>query len=169
MSFRISTRSPEIITNFYTTNGSTAYGSFSSDISQTLINDASYAIVHQVQDISAVGVNIDVTGTKIYVSTSGVYKVLSSLQCDSTLGPSKFFMWISINDIAVSNSNTSLLLNTSTESVLTVEWFLELNANDYITIYGTANTGNAIIKVIPAPIPGSPNVPGIITTIMKIS
>lgn len=167
MSFRISTLSPQLITNFY--NQPSVYGSFSSDVSQSLSLGISSELVHQVTDISSSGLFIDATRKRIYVQSSGVYKVLSSIQCDSTGGVVGIYMWPAVNGIAVPNSNTLVKVNATLETVLTVEWFLPLNVNDYVTIYATSDSNNGRIKVVSSPYSGVPSIPGIITTVLKIS
>jgi hypothetical protein len=169
MSFRISTlSSPQIITNYY--NEPSVYGSFSSDVSQSLSLGISSELIHQVTDISSSGVLIDATRKKIYVQSSGVYKVLSSIQCDSSGGTHGIYMWPAVNGIAVPNSNTLVKVTAAIETVLTVEWFLPLNVNDYITIYATSDSNNGRIKAVSSiPYAGVPSIPGIITTVLKIS
>jgi hypothetical protein len=76
-------------------------------------------------------------------------------------------MWISVNTVAVPNSATRVILNAVIESLMTVEWFLPLNAGQFISIdVLSTQTGPRALAV-----PSSgfvPAIPSIITTITKI-
>jgi len=168
MSFSVRNKKQPFVTGIYNPP-SAVYGSFSSTISYDLSDSEVLQIPYNTEDISASGVFSPLPSEKIYVQSSGVYKVLSSLQCDRTTGGnSTINMWISVNNNAVPNSATRVVINQSMESIMTVEWFLNLNNGDFITIDLYSPTIGARALSISA-IGPVPLIPSIITTIMKIS
>ena len=75
-------------------------------------------------------------------------------------------MFIVVSGTPVPNSTTRIQINQNQEVVMTVEWFLELEADDYIRIVlFSATTGLQALAISGAPIP---DIPSIITTIMRI-
>lgn len=75
-------------------------------------------------------------------------------------------MFIAINGSPVPNSTTRIQINQNQEVVMTVEWFLELNEKDYITI--VMFSASAGLQALAIPSAGIPAIPSIITTIMRI-
>ena len=75
-------------------------------------------------------------------------------------------MFIAVNNTPVPNSATRIQINQNQEVVMSVEWVLELNAKDYITIVMfSATTG---LQALAIPASAVPAIPSIITTIMRI-
>jgi len=77
-------------------------------------------------------------------------------------------MYPSINGVAVPNSATRVVINQNIESLMTVEWYLNISQGQYISInlYSTFTGARALAVSASNPVP---LVPSIITTIMKIS
>jgi len=168
MSFSIKNNRQPFVTSVYNPP-SPVYGSFSSDVSQNLTQNVVLELQYNTEDISSSGVSCTFPSSRIYVQSSGVYKVLSSLQCDKTTGGTGIInMYPSIDGIPVVNSATRVVINQTLESLMTVEWFLTLNAGQYITIDTFSPNTGARALAIPASTP-VPLVPSIITTILKIS
>lgn len=167
MSFSIRNKRQPFVTGTYNPSAS-VYGSFSSSVSQDLSSGQILKILYNTIDISASGVYCILPSPQIYVQSTGTYKVLSSLQCDrTTSGNSTINMWISINNNAVPNSATRVVINQASESLMTVEWFINLNVGDFITIDLYSSTSGARALAIPSSGP-VPLIPSIITTILKI-
>jgi len=168
MSFSIKNNKPVFIQSLYSPSPS-VYGSFSSDVSQNLTQNVVLELQYNTEDVSSSGVSCTFPSARIYVQSSGVYKVLSSLQCDKTNGGTGVInMYPSIDGIPVPNSATRVVINQALESLMTVEWFLTLNAGQYITIDAFSTTTGGRALAIPAS-PPVPLIPSIITTILKIS
>jgi hypothetical protein len=145
-----------------------AYGSFSSTQTQNVTQNTPLPVSHDTQDITPKNIYASLPSTDIYVRNKGVYKVLSSLQCNKTSGggAGDLEMFITINGTPVPNSTTRIQINQNQEVVMTVEWFLELEANDYVRIVlFSATTG---LQALAIPSAGIPAIPSIITTIMRI-
>jgi hypothetical protein len=144
-----------------------AYGSFSSTQTQNLTQNTPLPFTYDTQDITPVGVSQ--SGASIVVQRAGVYKVLSSLQCNKTSGGAgDMEFWIGKNGTAVPNSATRIQINANQEVVMAVEWFLDLAASDTLAVIGfSSTTGLQALAVASAgPVPA---IPAIITTILRIA
>jgi hypothetical protein len=148
-------------------NTSKAYGSFSSTQTQNVTQNTPLPVSHDTQDITPKNIYASLPTTDIYVRNKGVYKVLTSLQCNKTSGGAgDLEMFIVVSGTPVPNSTTRIQINQNQEVVMTVEWFLELEANDYVRIVlFSATTGLQALAISGAPIP---DIPSIITTIMRM-
>lgn len=150
------------------------FGSFSSTQTQR-VNPlyptvAELPLVYDTKDIaSTTGVNVLFPDSKITVTDAGVYKVLASLQANKTTGGvGELDMYPVVNGTPVPNSATKLEVNQNTELVMTVEWFLDLQANDdvEIVLYSPNDGMEALAVPASAPVPA---IPSIITTILRIA
>lgn len=155
--------------------GSVAYffppasGSFSSTQSQPLTASVALPVVYDTVDVPSVGMTCVTPSANILIANTGRYKVTSSIQCDKTTGGTgDLYMWVAINGTAVPNSATILQFNQSSESVMTVEWFLDITAGQSVSVvlYSTS-TGMRALAV--AANPAHPAVPSIITTVLRIA
>ena len=148
----------------------TIYGSFSSTLTQDVIAGVELPLVYNTKDIaSSKELNVLFPSSRIIVSKKGVYKVLASVQIDKTTGGNDDVeMYVSVNTIPVPNSATRLNMNQSEESVMTVEWFLELNPQDFVEVvlFSGVNGFRALALGSFAPVPA---IPSVITTILKIN
>lgn len=167
MSFSIKSNKRVFTTSTYSPPPS-VYGSFSSTQTQDLSANQVLRLTYNTEDISASGVFCTLPSPNIYVRSTGVYKVLASLQCDNQSGGNRTInMWISIDGVGVPNSATRVVINNAIESLMTVEWFINLNAGQYISIDLLSTGSNTRALAINAT--GSvPAIPSIITTIVKI-
>lgn len=150
-----------------------AYGSFSSTQTQT-INPlfptiAPLPLIYDTKDCTSIGLNALIPTAFIQVDYKGVYKILSSVQCNRTIGGnSEMDMYLVVNGNAVPNTASKLLINANEESVMTIEWFVDLNANDTLNIeLYSNNAGNEALAVLPNP--PVPAIPSVITTILRIA
>jgi len=145
------------------------YASFSSTQTQNITQNQVLSLVYNTEDISASGITCTLPSANIYILETGVYKVLASLQCDRTVtGNASINMYPSINGVPVPNSATRVVINQNIESLMTVEWYLNISQGQYITIdlYSTFTGARALAVAASNPVP---LIPSIITTIMKIS
>ena len=145
------------------------YASFSSTQTQNITQNQVLPLVYNTEDISASGISCTLPSANIYILETGVYKVLASLQCDRTVtGNASINMYPSINGVPVPNSATRVVINQNIESLMTVEWYLNILKGQYITIdlYSTSTGARALAVAASTPVP---LIPSIITTIMKIS
>lgn len=130
------------------------------------------AIIYNSADITN-GIDL-VPGSpsQIKVSKTGLYEVIFSIQFDKTGGgTSQVEAWLrkNGNDIPASASQV-VVAGTNGETVLTVPYMLNLNANDYIEVVFASTDATMAVTSFPAwTTPGNPytrpEIPSIITNI----
>jgi hypothetical protein len=126
-------------------------------------------LVYNTTDITPFGVSCATPSASIVVATTGVYKVLASVQCDkTTINVGDLEMWIAVGGVAVPNSATRLAINQNIETLMAVEWFLELTAGDGVSINLASTAGGLQALAVPAA-PPVPAIPSVITTITRIA
>jgi hypothetical protein len=153
------TSTPSIFTS--TINGQRLpypYGSFTANTSQTLgvANTALSTIMDTTE--RAVGISIvGGTGTRVAVSTSGVYRWLASPQFDTTSGgQNDVSFWFQQNGTAIPRSASRQTIQNNGEIFTSVEVITYMDAFDYIeTCFTSADTNMnlayyAATGVIPA-------------------
>jgi len=146
-----------------------AYGSFSSTQTQPLVALTPLPVVYDTADILPFGVSCALPSATITIGVAGLYKVLASAQCNRTgllLGDTE--MYVSVNGTAVPNSATRLNINQNIETLMTVEWFLELAVGDdvEVVVYSPVADQELLAVAAAAPVPA---IPSIITTILRIA
>ena len=142
------------------------YGSFLDTTTQTAttINTAK-AITFNTTDISR-GVYIGSPTSRVYVDTEGVYDFQISIQLDSTVSTDEhFYLWLAKNGTDVANSaSTVRLKGNNSESILSLNFFLDLKAGDYVELtYSVTNLGVQILYA--AASPPVPAIPSVILTV----
>jgi len=148
------------------------YGSFLSDTNQNATTVNPVAITYSERTIGSINTSGGTyPNSVILIPTTGVYKVLFSAQCDTTGGTHYLEIFPVVNGTSVPDSNTRIRLPASTESCLTVEYFLSFNANDTLQFYMVSDSTNAKIVAITrgTGTPTIPDIPSIIITIMQIA
>jgi hypothetical protein len=169
----VSTIAPDKVDLIVAGTFAPAFGSFSSTQTQDLNPAfpvlAELPLIYDTKDCTSVGLTLALPTADIQMDYKGTYKILASLQVDKTTGGNgEIDMYVVVNGTAVPNTATKLNLNQNEESVMTVEWFLDLNAGDKLRIncYSTAD-GVRVLAV--APNPPVPAIPSVITTILRIA
>jgi hypothetical protein len=104
------------------------------------------------------------------IPVSSVYKILFSAQCDNTNNQSHYLeIWPVVNGFSIPDSNTRIAIPGTTETCLTVEYILQMNAGDIIQLYMVGNDTSARLLAVPAVLTTSPVTPAIPSIIMNIS
>lgn len=119
------------------------YGQFYDTTTQVAaaINTA-YGITFNTTDVSY-GVTIGSPTSRVYVDETAVYNFLFSIQLDKTSGgTANFWVWPRINGVDVPDSNSQVRIQgNDAEQLVTVGYFFELNAGDYVEImYAVSDT-----------------------------
>lgn len=128
-------------------------------------------VPHDTDDVTPIGLTHDEPPfTDIRVTEGGRYKVLSSVQCDKTLpGTGKVDIWVRVKGFDVPNSATRVVVNQNLESLLTVEWFLDLVSGDTVSVACLSDdVEDAQLLAVPEVPDVAPAIPSIITTILRI-
>jgi len=142
------------------------YGSFLDTTTQpaTTINTAT-PITFNTTDLGR-GVYLGTPTSRVYVDTEGVYDFQTSLQLDSTVATDEhFYLWIAVNGTDVPNSaSTVRLKGNNSESILALNFFLSLKADDYVEFYFSVTNLGVRVQYVAAT-PPVPAIPSIILTV----
>jgi hypothetical protein len=146
------------------------YGTFISNTTQNVSTPSPAS--DNIEYDAIVNGNMTVVGSfptpQIRIPKTAVYKVLASIQCNTTSGNHYIDVWPMISGISVPNSATRIRIGGAVEDLMTVEWFLEMNEGQNLIINFTSDSTNAQILALPA-LPSRPAIPSIITTILEIA
>lgn len=123
------------------------------------------AITFNTTDVTR-GVFIGTPSSRVYVDTEGVYNFLYSIQLDKTSGGTGiFWVWPRINGIDVPDSNSQVQIQgNNAEQLVTIGYFFELKAGDYVEIMFAVNDVSVQVEYFPASA-FYPAVPSIILTV----
>ena len=147
------------------------YGSFSSTQAQTVTGaNVTTIMTYNNTDVAS---QIYFSGSKIYVQATGVYRVLSSVQFDtSSGGAQRVTYWYRKNGTNIDNTASTFTIANNGENVGTVEIMVSLLAGDYVELVMISPDSN-MTAAYTAPTGVAPNnvpaVPSIITVIQKIA
>lgn len=124
-----------------------------------------YAITFNNTDVSK-GVFLGTPSSRVTVDTEGVYNFLFSIQLDKTAGGTGiFWTWPRINGVDVPNSNSQVQIQgNNAEQLVTVGYFFELNAGDYVEVMFAVNDTTVQVDTFPATA-FYPAIPSIILTV----
>jgi hypothetical protein len=143
------------------------FASFSSTETQRLISNEALPFTYTTDDIQPVGVKR--SGASLIPSQDGIYKCLTSLQCDKNTGggTGDLNMYLTLNGTAIPNTATKTAINQNQEVVMAVEWFVALKKDDELQVVGfSPDEGLEALAVAEAsPVPA---IPSIITTLLRI-
>lgn len=138
------------------------YGSFYDTTTQTagVVNTAT-AITYNTTDLSN-GVRIGTTTSHVIVDTEGIYNFQLSIQLDSTVATDEeFYLWFRKNGVDVNDSASQVRVKgNNAEVFLALNYFFNLNANDYVEImYSVTDLGVRLLASgAVAPHPGIPSI-----------
>jgi hypothetical protein len=123
------------------------------------------AITFNTTDVTR-GVFLGTPSSRVTVDTEGVYNFLFSIQLDKTSGGTGiFWVWPRINGVDVPNSNSQVQIQgNNAEQLVTVGYFFELKANDYVEIMYAVNDVSVQVQYFPAS-GFYPAIPSIILTV----
>lgn len=138
------------------------YGMFYDTTTQTAtaINTATL-ITFNTTSLSR-GVYLGSPTSRIYIDTPGIYDFQTSMQLDSTVATDEhFYMWLRKNGTDVADSASTIRLKgNNSELILSLNFFLDLKADDYVEfVYSTTNTGVQLLyAAAAAPVPAIPSI-----------
>lgn len=145
-----------------------AYASFSSTQTQTVPAGIASPATFDTADITPVGI-AQTAPSALTCGIAGVYKILASAQCDkTTINPGDLEMFLQVNLTPVPNSTTRIQINQNQETVMTVEWLVNLDEGDDVFVqFFSSVVGLQLVAV--AATPSVPAIPSIIVTFVKIA
>lgn len=147
------------------------YGSFSSTQDQKVSGaNTTTVMTYNTADYAS---QITFSGSRITPQSSGVYRVLSSVQFDtSSGGTNKVTYWYRKNGVNIANTASTFTIANNGENVGTVEILVSLLAGDYVELVMQSSDANMTAAYF-APSGSAPNaipaIPSIITVIQKLA
>ena len=92
--------------------------------------------------LTASGTSISNT-SRVNINVSGYYKIIMSLQCAmETNSVGQFDFWLRKNNVDVANSATQVDLLKDQKAVISMDWLVESDGNDYWEIMYASNSAN---------------------------
>jgi hypothetical protein len=108
---------------------------------------------------------------KIKFTNAGIYDIQFSAQLDKTSAGSDFiiYIWIKQNnsDVPISNTAVTVLGGSNAKTVAAWNWFVNVNANDFIQLMWASAASDARIQYNASPTYG-PAVPSLIVTANRV-
>lgn len=112
-----------------------------------------------------------VSNSQIKAANSGVYNFAFSFQLHNTGGGgpgTNVEIWLTKNGSPVADTNTRVNVNTNSPYIVAAwNFFIALNANDYIELYWATNNDHIILEATTS-IMGGPNIPSTIVTVNQV-
>jgi hypothetical protein len=154
---------------------STPYGAFQDSTDQTAASTtAAYAVTLNTTDYSH-GISV-VSNSRITAKSYGIYNVQFSIQfANSDTQIHDIDLWFRKNGTDVANSNSQFSVpnshgGTDGHLIAALNFWIELNANDYVELMWRAANTNVKIEQIPAQTsPTRPATPSVIVTVNFVS
>jgi len=111
------------------------------------------------------------TPSVVKITIAGTYKILSTIQVDSTGGgtnPSN--IWLNVAGNPVPLSNSVITVSNNEENIIAVEWFYTFLTPSYFEVMFSSTTGQSYATFY-APVVGQPQpeTPSIITSVQRIA
>ena len=147
------------------------YGSFSSTQDQTVTGaNTTTVLTYNTTDYAS---QTYYSGGKIYVQATGTYRILFTIQCDTTSGGQQSVtIWFRHNGVNIANSASRFTIQNNGENIPVCEIFHQMLAGDYVEVVFQSADANmradytAAGGVAPNDYPATPS---IITVIQKIA
>lgn len=154
---------------------STPYGAFQDSTDQTAASTtAAYAVTYNTTDFTN-GISV-ASNSRLTVNSYGVYNIQFSLQFANTdTQIQDVDVWFSKNGTNIANSNSRFSIPNSHGGVdghliAALNFWVELNANDYVEImWRTTSTAVSIQQIPTASSPTRPATPSVILTMNFVS
>jgi hypothetical protein len=150
------------------------YGGWSSTQTQTASTTTGTAITYNVQDVTD-SVTL-VNNSRITVPVTGVYNLQFSAQLKNTDNVQHIAtIWIRINGTDVGATSTNVTVPSRKTSniygygVAAWNFFLDMNANDYVELFWLVESTLVTMEALPASVtPQYPSIPSVIVTIAQV-
>lgn len=151
-----------------------AYGGWHSDTTQTGSISAGTAVTFNVQDVTD-SVTL-VSGSRITVPVTGVYNLQFSFQFKNIENAQHdVTIWVRVNglDLGATSGQITVPARKSASiygyALPAWNYFLELNAGDYVQLYWLPTIASLTMEALPASVsPAYPSIPSAIVTITEV-
>lgn len=150
------------------------YGAFSDFTDQTATANTANLVVLSVTDFSN---QVTISSSKIIVQNAGIYDLQFSVQVESSdVAPQDIFFWLKQNgtDIVGSTGKVGIparkSAGVSSHDIKGWNYFLSMEANDYVEIYWSTTSANASIQTYAASAsPTKPSTASVVATMSFVS
>lgn len=150
------------------------YGAFSSNQSQTTTANTATLMTLNTTDFSN---EVSISSSKITVVNAGIYNLQFSAQVQSTdVAPQDIFIWLKQNGTDITGSTGKVGLPARKNpadpfhSIIGWNYFLSMNANDYVEIYWSTSSANVSIQYYAASgTPTKPSTQSVVATLSFVS
>ena len=149
------------------------YGAFSSDQDQTATANTATLMTLNTTDFSN---GVSIRSSKITVANAGVYNLQFSAQFQNTdTAFQDVYIWLKQNDVDITGSTGFISVpnrHASTDGHTIVGWnyFISMNANDYVEIYWSVpNTAVSIQHLAASGTPTKPSTQSVVATMTFVS
>jgi hypothetical protein len=151
------------------------YGAFHDESVQLVaIANTNYEITFTNTDLSN-GISLGSPSSRIVIANSGIYNITFSVQLvnqSAQIQDANIFLRKNGSNLANSNSHTSMLEKHGSKHgglIITVNFLLSINANDYIELVWNTTSTDVSIETIPLiASPSTPATPSVIITLQQI-
>lgn len=151
-----------------------AYGAWHSDQTQTASTTVGTAITYDVQDVTD-SVTL-VSGSRITVPVTGIYNLQFSAQLKNEDNAQHIAtIWVKVNGTDLGSSASQVTVPSRKTSNIygyalpAWNFFLDLNANDYVELYWLVENTQVTMPALPASVtPAYPSIPSVIVTIAQV-
>jgi hypothetical protein len=147
------------------------YGSFYSNVDQTITANTPAAMSASTQDLSN-GITV-VNGSKFTVASGGTFNIQFSAQIKQGANSALMSIWFKKNGNDIPDSATQLDLQNNNSYVFALNFILQLAANEYVEIWWASNSSNTSIEHFPAGpnvnvLYTRPEIPSLIVTVTQV-
>jgi hypothetical protein len=150
------------------------YGGWHSDVTQTGSISAGTAMTFDVQDVTD-SITL-VGGSRITVPITGVFNLQFSSQFKNVANEQHLVtIWLKVNGSDLGATGTQITVparktsNIYGYSVAAWNYFLDLNANDYVELFWLPEDTAVTMPALPASVsPAYPSIPSVIVTINEV-
>jgi hypothetical protein len=140
-------------------------GGFQTNVTNSGSAAVSQSINFEITDVSK-GIVVQ-NNSQIKVQQSGTYLIIFSAQLECSAGADTIWIWLKKNGTNVAESTTKSVMPNNTAQTMTVNFMLELVANDYIELVWQNLNGNG--KILAENGSGNyPAIPAVILTINQV-
>lgn len=147
------------------------YGSFIRTSSQTVAG--ANVTTPLVYDTTVLASQTDFSSSRIYVRATGIYRILFTIQSDTTSGGAQQLrVWFRKNGVNIANSTSFFTIANNAENIAVCEIIESMLAGDYVEVVMSSSDANMTASYIAAGgvAPNNyPATPAIITDIQKIA
>jgi len=144
------------------------YGSFDSNVDQTLAAINTATAINAATTLSSNGISV-VSNSQFTVTNAGFYQILASLQLTSGSASAKnVYFWLRKNGTDVGSSTRAITVDLNSGfSPISLDYTISLAAGDYVQLYWAANDTNVTLDALAA-LAFAPSGPSVLVNVQQL-